>query len=246
MEQIRAAGDPRLAQRQEHGFLGIGRLGLWSADEPALADVITAARSAGARVREVARGDGVFRNRRSILTALGPPEDWAAGAPSENDRSIVLLASVSGARLLLTGDIERPAERRLLSDGCELRAQVLKVPHHGAATSSTRPFLDAVRPGLAVCSVGLRNRHGHPDRAVIDRLRAGGASVLRTDRDGAVLVSIRGDAVRARAVGSSRTATVPLRGGALPAGTVRRAKGVTARVYGRPASPHGPTRMVAE
>jgi competence protein ComEC len=73
-----------------------------------------------------------------------------------------------------------------------LSATVLKVGHHGAATSSTSPFLAAVRPTVAIVSVGARNPYGHPDAGALARLTAVGARVYRTDRDGAVLVETDG------------------------------------------------------
>jgi competence protein ComEC len=69
---------------------------------------------------------------------------------------------------------------------------VLKVAHHGGATSSTPAFLAAVRPALAVVSVGARNAYGHPDPGTLARLAAAGARVYRTDRDGAILIETDG------------------------------------------------------
>jgi competence protein ComEC len=72
----------------------------------------------------------------------------------------------------------------------QLRADVLVVPHHGSRTSSTREFIAATQPRWAVFPVGYRNRFGHPKEAVVERYRASGAQVVRTDHAGAVLVRI--------------------------------------------------------
>jgi competence protein ComEC len=108
-----------------------------------------------------------------------------------NDRSCVLrIGTVHGA-VLLTGDIELASEQALLARAPEkLRADVLVVPHHSSRTSSTEEFIEAVQPRWALLPVGYRNRFGHPKAQVVERYRASGARMLRTDRAGAVLVRI--------------------------------------------------------
>ena len=109
-----------------------------------------------------------------------------------NDHAIVLRVEVGLASILLASDIEAAAERALVESRASLAATVLKVPHHGAARSSTAPFLAAVRPAVAVISVGARNAYGHPDSGTLARLAAVGARVFRTDRHGAVVVETDG------------------------------------------------------
>jgi competence protein ComEC len=101
----------------------------------------------------------------------------------------VIAVEYAGRRLLFAGDLEAEGEAALVARGA-VPADVLKVPHHGSRTSSTDTLLDAVRPQLAVISVGERNRWGFPDAGVLDRYRAHGARVLRTDRQGAIAVSV--------------------------------------------------------
>ena len=112
-----------------------------------------------------------------------------------NDRAIVLRVELGLASVLLASDIEAPAERALVQARVPLAATVLKVAHHGAATSSTPPFLAAVQPAVAIISVGARNAYGHPDAGTLARVRATGARVYRTDRDGAVLLETDGRAL---------------------------------------------------
>ncbi len=98
------------------------------------------------------------------------------------------------ASFLLTGDIEIDGEEALLAaDGGDggLRSVMLKVPHHGAATSSSVAFLRAVQPAIAVVSVGEDNRFGHPSAAALERL--GDALLLRTDQHGTVRLSTDGE-----------------------------------------------------
>jgi competence protein ComEC len=116
-------------------------------------------------------------------------------SPRVNDHAIVLRVELGLASILLASDIEAAAERALVEQRVPLAATVLKVPHHGAATSSTAPFLAAVRPVVAVISVGTRNAYGHPDAGALGRLAAAGARVYRTDWHGAVVLETDGRAL---------------------------------------------------
>lgn len=106
----------------------------------------------------------------------------------DNDRSCVLRVRTARASVLITGDIEQRSERVLIAGSSNLRADVLIVPHHGSATSSTPPFIAAVRPQHAVFTVGYRNRFGHPHPTVLERYAESDVKTWRTDRDGAVKV----------------------------------------------------------
>jgi competence protein ComEC len=128
-----------------------------------------------------------------VLTALAPDSAWAAHLDDANLASTVLGARVGTVRFLLTGDAEGPEEAWLLArDSAALSADVLKVGHHGSATSTTPSFLAAVRPRLALVSVGAHNTYGHPDATVMAALAASGASVLRTDLAGTIVVRTDG------------------------------------------------------
>ncbi len=111
-----------------------------------------------------------------------------AHAESNNNSSLVIRLELGRSSFLFTGDIEAPGEAALEASGRNLRAAVLKVPHHGSTTSSTPAFIAAVRPIVAVISDGYRNRFHFPAATVISRYQASGATVLRTDRDGAIAV----------------------------------------------------------
>jgi competence protein ComEC len=104
-----------------------------------------------------------------------------------NNTSVVLRATTPAGRVLLTGDVELDAQAELLATRTDLRADVLKVPHHGSRYNAEE-FLAAVRPRVAIVSVGARNSYGHPSRHVLDGLTAAGARVLRTDLNGDVAV----------------------------------------------------------
>ncbi|MDP9149374.1 MAG: ComEC/Rec2 family competence protein [Myxococcota bacterium] len=118
-----------------------------------------------------------------------------------NDNSFVMRVSYGSRALLLVGDAEREEETTLLSAGRDrLRADVLKVGHHGSRTSSTPSFIAAVGAREAIVSVGCRNRFGHPHPDTLATLAASGARVWRTDRSGAVVVTTDGESLEAHAV----------------------------------------------
>jgi competence protein ComEC len=111
----------------------------------------------------------------------------AGGAARSNNQSCVLRVEAPGGRVLLTGDIERIAERELLMRApALLPADALIVPHHGSATSSTPEFVKQVAPRHALFAVGYRNRFGHPREDVLARYREAGSELLRTDSGGAI------------------------------------------------------------
>jgi competence protein ComEC len=108
-------------------------------------------------------------------------------AVRRNNQSCVLKIEAGGASMLLTGDIERPVELSLVLDPV-VKADVVLVPHHGSRTSSSREFVEAVAPRWALIAAGYRNRFGHPNAEVLERYRAAGTAVMRTDLDGAIRV----------------------------------------------------------
>jgi competence protein ComEC len=120
------------------------------------------------------------------------PASRNVGSGPANDDSLVVRISYARRRALLMGDLEAPREAELVAEGRDLAADLLKVGHHGSRTSTTSPFLMRVAPSLAIISVGVTNPWGHPDPEVLDRLRAAGVRILRTDETGAVRVSTDG------------------------------------------------------
>ena len=148
-----------------------------------------AAAVARSGARRVAVQRGFEREWHGVrVRVLGPPDDSWMGV---NDASVVMTLEFGGQRVLLAGDVEAAGEEALLVSGDDvLRSFVVKVPHHGSATSSARRFVAAVAPDVAVVSAGRDNRFGFPQREVVNRYRADGARVLRTDRAGAIAVRI--------------------------------------------------------
>lgn len=126
-----------------------------------------------------------------VRFAILHPASAAAVARKSNDLSCVLKVSAGERSMLLTGDIEKPAEAELVRrDPAALAADVLLVPHHGSRTSSTAEFLAAVGASAGVVPVGYRSRFGHPNAEVLERYRNAGIKLWRTDLDGAVTVRL--------------------------------------------------------
>lgn len=136
----------------------------------------------------VARPGLVWDAAGLTLRVLAP---WP-GRHTVNDGSIVLRLDYGHFSALLTGDAEAVSEAAMRGAGMPLAATVLKVGHHGSATSTSPAFLAAVHPALAVVSVGRHNRFGHPVGTVMRRLRGSGAAIARTDLAGCVRVRTDG------------------------------------------------------
>jgi competence protein ComEC len=169
---------------------------LWSTEDDGRNPVYTRL-LALARERAVPTPPPGFVARSGLtVEACGPWRDGRVAVPpglSTNDASLVLRLAFAGRTVLLPGDIGEEGEAELLDrrgSGLNLSAEVLGMPHHGSRHASGSRFLDAVAPRLAVASAGRFNRFGLPSPAVLDRYASRGVEVLRTDRDGAVAVTI--------------------------------------------------------
>jgi competence protein ComEC len=157
--------------------------------------VLALAAAHGIAVRTVTYGE-----RRVVgpvsWTALWParvpampgsgPSPTSEGSP-ENNASVTMLLESAGSRILLTGDLEPESQRAVLAAGSDLRADVLKVPHHGSGNQD-EAFLRATGARLAVVSAGVDNDYGHPAPSTLDMLRHLGMTVGRTDTGGSVAI----------------------------------------------------------
>lgn len=112
-----------------------------------------------------------------------------------NNTSIVLRITYGSTSFLFTGDAEREVEQVLLDKGSTLKSTVLKVGHHGSATSTSYPFLREVAPAYAVISVGKGNTYGHPTEGTLSRLRDAEAKTFRTDMQGDIICTSNGKSV---------------------------------------------------
>jgi competence protein ComEC len=137
------------------------------------------------------------------VSVLNPPP-WnvmrrKVQTPSDlNNSSLVLKLQFKDVSVLLAGDVEKEAEGWMLRKGYPLRADILKVPHHGSLSSSSLPFLDRARPTFAILSVGERNIARLPHPEVLKRYKQLGSRILRTDKHGAITLVTDGESIEVK------------------------------------------------
>ena len=159
--------------------------GAFDVDDKDWRRLATLARAAGSIVRSLHRGE-VIQLGGIRWEVFAPFADLAPR--DKNEASLVVRASYGRHSLLLTGDMDRRTEALLLEAGYDARADILKVAHHGSKNSSLPRFLDALKPSLAMISAGYENSFGHPNPITLNSLEQRHAVVLRTDRQGLVVV----------------------------------------------------------
>jgi competence protein ComEC len=127
------------------------------------------------------------------VLVVWPQANDSQNAPSRNNDSVVLQLNYGKRAVLMTGDIEKEAESAILRFNSRLKNDVVKVPHHGSKTSSTESFVWSAQPCVAVISVGLQSRFGHPRPEVVARWKSAGAEVMTTGRKGTITVTTNGN-----------------------------------------------------
>jgi competence protein ComEC len=173
---------------------------LWVGNNPPVPDyeaLLEEARELGTRVRILRAGDAATLGNARV-DVLAPLPDYRPGAEPVNNDSLVLHVSSGAASVLLEGDAEEPIERAMLAES-GLESTLLKVGHHGSATSTQPAFLARVAPQWAVISCGLRNHYGHPRPEVLNALQAAHVRTFSTDINGASCFEMNGTNVRASA-----------------------------------------------
>ena len=116
------------------------------------------------------------------------PEGESQESAEENDSSLVLMVTVRGVRILVTGDVEPAGQRAILATGADLRADVLKLPHHGSGRQEPA-FVAATHARVAIASAGPDNSYGHPATKTVALVESLGMTLLRTDQEGSVAVT---------------------------------------------------------
>ena len=119
---------------------------------------------------------------------------------NENDNSIVTLINESGLRFLLMGDAGKDTENAIMNKYILKDITILKVGHHGSITSSTKTFINFIKPKFSIISVGKKNRFGHPNKEVLNNLKQ--SKVYRTDEDGSILFKIKNDKLKIKTCSS--------------------------------------------
>jgi len=167
-------------------------------ESPVYRDFLLAARGARSpegkrpKFRVVRRGLTLEPAPNVRVSVLAPSDPLLAGTRSDpNNNSIVMRVDAPGGSFLFTGDLEREGRARLYTTRPNLRADVLKVAHHGAENGTDRAFLNRVNPTVAVIPVGAGNRYGHPHRETLALLQ--GRRVYRTDLHGDIVMRLGAD-----------------------------------------------------
>lgn len=136
----------------------------------------------------------VFSDDGLSIKVLGPMEE-ASAYEDLNDSSLVLMVEFGKRKFLFTGDMEAYAEKQLVNADVDLKADVLKVGHHGSYSSTSQIFLDKVDPDYGVITCGLNNEYGHPHRDPMSRLNSADVTLYRTDLMGNVIIMTNGDSL---------------------------------------------------
>lgn len=131
-------------------------------------------------------GVNILTDGKYKLDILGPTKEYK----DINNNSIVIKLTYNDFKAIFTGDAEILAERDLIEKGYNLRADLLKVGHHGSITSSSEEFLNSVRPDYGVISLGEDNKYNHPDEEIIKRFENLDIKVYRTDIDGDIVFRV--------------------------------------------------------
>lgn len=140
-------------------------------------------------LKVVKSGDSLDLGDETKILFLFPLENLAGTKPENlNDSSIVAKLKYGEKEVLFMGDLEAESQTKLLSSNQDVRADLLKVPHHGSVDSLNQDFISRVAPKFAVISVGKDNKFGHPSQTVLAALR--GVTIFRTDQDGDVVFNM--------------------------------------------------------
>lgn len=154
-------------------------------------DFVMAAKNKGLTFTAPVVGE-TFKVGNATCTILAPN---GTGYKDTNDYSIALKVEYGSNSFLLAGDAEAISEKEMLAKGLNLKADVLKVSHHGSRSSSTDSFLNAINPKYAVISVGKDNTYGHPTSEVLDRLKSRDIATFRTDLQGTIIATSNGNTI---------------------------------------------------
>ncbi|HHY41549.1 MAG TPA: MBL fold metallo-hydrolase [Thermoanaerobacterales bacterium] len=162
-------------------------------------DVLTAVRNKGLKITAAVGGTSINFSPDTKVEVLAPNSNEYKDL---NNYSAVIKLIYGNVAFLFTGDAEHISENEMLAGNYDLRADILKVGHHGSNSSTTDAFLAAVNPSYAVICVGKGNDYGHPHKEVLDRLSKAGIKVYRTDESGTVTITTDGEKIE---IGTAKT-----------------------------------------
>lgn len=137
-------------------------------------------------------GNRINIEKNLFFDILWPSKNETVSKNVINNNALVCKMVSKKVSMLFTGDIEQEAEKAILNKYKAnigiLKSDILKVAHHGSKTSSTKEFLEEVKPNTAVIGVGKNNNFGHPNKSVLERLKRLGCRIYRTDESGEIIL----------------------------------------------------------
>jgi len=149
-------------------------------------DVLLAVKNKGLKITAPKPGCYILDDNKGISVQVLAPN--SSSYEDLNNYSIVLKIKYKNTSLLLAGDAEEILENEILAKGYDVKADVLKIGHHGSSSSTSLQFLKKVSPKYAVISVGQDNKYGHPHAETLEKLNSTGVQILRTDTEGSIVI----------------------------------------------------------
>lgn len=152
-------------------------------------NMVLALRGKNLKINEAKPGDTLNLGKNVDCKILAPN---SSEYDNINNYSVVVKLTYGNTRFLFTGDAHKLNEKEMLSKGYDLSSDVLKVGHHGSSSSSSKEFLDKVKPKIAIISCGKNNDYGHPHKETLDELNQRKIKIYRTDKDGTIVLESDG------------------------------------------------------
>jgi competence protein ComEC len=166
-------------------------------ESPVLEDYLKALQAAkqnGTSLKIIGAGYKVEPSPGCVIEVYAPRKPYLKNTSSDaNNNSMLFRLRYGNASFLFTGDIEGAGRKKMMAEHPDLRSTLLKVAHHGSHNGTDRTFLSAVNPKIAVISCGRGNSYGHPHKEALQLLKQYGVTVYRTDEQGIITVTVRGD-----------------------------------------------------
>jgi len=169
-------------------------------------DVLLALKNKNLKISPARAGVAVIEQDNLKINLVAPV---GSGYKELNNYSAVIRIQYGDTAFLLTGDAQAESESEMLKAGGNLKADVLKVGHHGSRSSTTTPFLKAAAPKYAVIKVGAGNDYGHPHKETLERLAGAGITLYRTDLDGTLIFGSDGKNITVEKAAGKRKPRVP-------------------------------------
>lgn len=153
-------------------------------------NMLKAVKNEGLKIKQIKEGTDIDLGKNTKVEVYSPIK---TNYEELNDYSPIMKISYGNNSFMFTGDAETPVEQEVLNEHKNLKADVLKLGHHGSHSSTSEPFLKAVDPSIAIVSCGKDNKYGHPHKETMSNLKKAGVTVYETFRDGDITITSNGE-----------------------------------------------------